>query len=69
MGQIEQLALITEALEQFAPNSKIIVAFELDKKTFGEFSKKLNENLGNETDRFSVDISGTKFYFVSEGAE
>ena len=41
MGEIEKLALITEALEQFAPNSKILVAFELGKK------KNLMTFLGN----------------------
>lgn len=73
MGEIEKLALITDALEQIAPSSKIFVAFELEKKVFDDFFRKLNTKSNEiyltDTNKFSVDISGVKFYFICEGAE
>ena len=72
MGEIEKLALITEALEQFAPNSKILVAFELVKKEFDDIFRKLNTKSDkiflSDNGRITVDISGINFHFVSEGA-
>ena len=73
MGEVEKLALITEALEQFAHNSKILVAFELGKKEFDDLFRKLNTKsdkifLG-DNGRITVDISGINFHFVSEGVE
>jgi len=73
MGEIEKLALITEALEQFAPNSKILVAFELEKKEFDDLFRKLNTKSDkiflSDNGRITVDISGINFHFVSEGAD
>jgi hypothetical protein len=64
MGEIEKLALISDALEQLVPESKITIIFELSRKMFDEFNKKLNKDNPTAGKQFNIDISGTYFYFT-----
>lgn len=69
MGEIEKLAMISDALEQLVPGSKTTIIFELNKKMFEEFNKKLNKRESNDDKNFNIDISGTYFYFTLSEAE
>jgi hypothetical protein len=44
MGEIEKLALISDALDQLIPESKTTIILELSRKMFDEFNKKLNKD-------------------------
>jgi len=69
MGEIEKVAMISDALEQLVPNSKITVIFELNKSNFEEFSKRFNKDGSSEDKNFNIDMSGTYFYFTMSEAE
>jgi hypothetical protein len=62
MGEIEKLAMISDALEQLVPGSKTTIIFELNKKM-------LNKRESNDDKNFNIDISGTYFYFTLNEAE
>ena len=69
MGEIEKLAVISDALEQLVLGSKTTVIFEMDKKVFDDFSRKLNRNGSERDNNFNIDISGTNFYFTLNEVE
>ncbi|MCF8339788.1 MAG: hypothetical protein K9I82_02350 [Chitinophagaceae bacterium] len=69
MGEIEKLAVISDALEQLVLGSKTTIIFEMDKKVFDEFSRKLNKNGSERDNNFNIDISGTNFYFTLNEVE
>jgi glutathionyl-hydroquinone reductase len=69
MGEVEKLAIISDALDQLVPNSKTTIVFELNKIAFDEFNKKLNKNGSPNDKNFNIDISGTYFYFTLNEAE
>jgi hypothetical protein len=69
MGEIEKLAVISDALEQLVLGSKTTVIFEMDKKVFDDFSRKLNKNGSERDNNFNIDISGTNFYFTLNEVE
>lgn len=69
MGEIEKLAVISDALEQLVLGSKTTIIFEMDKKVFDEFSRKLNKNGSERDNNFNIDMSGTNFYFTLNEVE
>ncbi len=69
MGEVEKLAMISDALEQLVPESKTTIIFELNKKVFEEFNKKLNKSGSDNDKNFNIDISGTYFYFTMNEVE
>jgi len=64
MGEIEKLALISDALEELIPESKTTIIFELGKDMFDKINNKLNKNGSKDSKQFNIDISGTYFYFT-----
>ena len=61
--------MISDALEQLVPESKTTIIFELNKKVFEEFNKKLNKSGSDNDKNFNIDISGTYFYFTMNEVE
>lgn len=68
LGNLNKLALITDAIDNFIPNSKAIIVFELNSE---QYNKIKSEFIGSVTpahtnNKFSVDISGTEVVFILE---
>lgn len=64
-GVIEQLALLTDGLQNIFPEGKIICVYELNDQDF----KKVQENfrkIDHSHKRFSIDISGVEHAFIHE---
>lgn len=62
---IENLALVTDAIQTIFPNGKIICVYELNNEDF----KKVQENfrkIDHTHKRFSIDISGLEHVFIHE---
>lgn len=61
---IENLALVTDAIQTMFPDGKIICVYELKEKDF----KKVQNNfrkIDSGFNRFSVDMSGTEHVFIN----
>ena len=68
LGNLNKLALITDAIDNFIPNSKAIIVFELNSE---QYNKIKSEFIGSVTpahtnNKFSIDISGTEVVFLLE---
>lgn len=64
-GVIENLALVTDAIQTMFPDGKIICVYELNEDDY----KKVQVNfrkIDNTHNRFSVNISGLEHVFISE---
>lgn len=64
---IENLALITDAMQNMFPEGKIICVYELNDDDF----KKVQENfrkIDHQHKRFSIDISGLEHVFIHENS-
>lgn len=62
---IENLALVTDAIQTMFPNGKIICVYELKEEDF----KKVQSNfrkIDSNFNRFSVDMSGTEHVFINQ---
>ena len=62
---IENLALVTDAIQTIFPEGKIICVYELNDEDY----KKVQVNfrkIDNVNKRFSVDISGLEHVFIHE---
>ena len=62
---IENLALVTDAIQTMFPDGKIICVYELNDQDF----KKVQENfrkIDNQHKRFSIDMSGLEHVFILE---
>ena len=62
---IENLALVTDAIQTMFPDGKIICVYELNDQDF----KKVQENfrkIDNQYKRFSIDMSGLEHVFIHE---
>jgi spore maturation protein CgeB len=62
---IENLALVTDAIQTIFPDGKIICVYELNNEDF----KKVQENfrkIDHTHKRFSIDISGLENVFIHE---
>ena len=62
---IENLALVTDAIQTIFPDGKIICVYELNNEDF----KKVQENfrkIDHTHKRFSIDISGLEHVFIHE---
>jgi len=68
MGELEKLAMISDALQQVLPHAKSTIIFEFKKEVFDSINKKLNTKGGGDDKKFKIDISDITFYFVSEEA-
>jgi hypothetical protein len=64
-GVLENLALITDALQTLFEDGKMICVFELKDEDF----KKVQSNfrkIDNQHKKFSIDISGVEHVFIHE---
>lgn len=64
-GVLENLALITDALQTLFENGKMICVYELTDEDF----KKVQSNfrkIDNQHKKFSIDISGVQHVFIHE---
>lgn len=64
-GVIEQLALLTDGMQNIFPEGKIICVYELNDEDF----KKVQENfrkIDHAHKRFSIDISGVEHAFIHQ---
>ena len=62
---IQELALVTDAMQTMFPNGKIICVYELNNEDF----KKVQTNfrkIDHQHQRFSIDISGLEHVFIHE---
>ena len=65
---IENLALVTDAMQTMFPSGKMICVYELNEEDF----KKVQNNfrkIDHGHKRFSVDISGLEHVFIQENYE
>jgi len=69
MGELEKLAIISDAIQQTLPNSNTTILVELTKDLFYDLNKKINKEGNLEDKKFKIDISGVSFYFISEEVE
>ena len=68
MGELEKLAMISDALQQVLPQAKPTIIFEFTKDIFDSINKTLNPSGKADDKKFKIDISGITFYFISEDA-
>ena len=61
---IENLALITDAMQTVFPNGKMICVYELETEDFKNV-QQLFRKIDHHHNRFSVDISGLEHVFIN----
>lgn len=61
---IENLALITDAMQTVFPNGRMICVYELDEDDYKDV-QKLFRKIDHHHNRFSVDISGLEHVFIN----
>ena len=63
MGDLEKMALVSDALEDLFPDSEIGVYVLLNKEEFRDKVSKLSD-IKEDTDKYSINISGIDFIFI-----
>lgn len=63
-GVIENLALVTDAMQTIFPDGKMICVYELNEDDYKEV-QKLFRKIDHHHNRFSVDISGLEHVFIN----
>lgn len=65
IGVMEKLALISDAIDSLFPKGKRVILLELGKDEYQSVSQ--NFRMGDRGNKkFSIDISGTEFIFLSD---
>ena len=64
---IENLALITDAMQTVFPNGKMICVYELEEEDFKNV-QQLFRKIDHHHNKFSVDISGLEHVFINTSA-
>jgi len=65
LGVIEKMALISDGIDSLFPNGKRVILLELGKDEYQSVVQ--NFRMGDRGNKkFSIDISGTEFIFVSD---
>jgi len=65
IGVMEKLALISDGIDSLFPNGKRVILLELGKDEYQSVVQ--NFRMGDRgSKKFSIDISGTEFIFVSD---
>lgn len=62
---IQELALVTDAMQTMFPNGKIICVYELDDQDFKKVQTNFRQ-IDHQHHRFSIDISGLEHVFIHE---
>jgi|TARA_R110000868_G_scaffold242870_3_gene498421 hypothetical protein len=67
-GDLEKLALISDAIENLFPDSQSAIIFELEELEY----KKIQSNfrkIDSIHERFKIDMSGVEIIFILKGSE
>jgi len=68
IGDIEKLALITDAIENLFPTGQSAIIFELEEEDFKKIQSYFRK-IDNNYKRFKIDISGVEVVFILKGYE
>ena len=63
LGELEKLALLSDAINDLFPNYDRMMVFELDKPEYDKIIGHFRE-IDRHHKQFSMDISGTEFHFI-----
>ena len=63
---IENLALVTDAMQTIFPEGKMICVYELNEEDFKKVQNHFRK-IDHQHKRFSIDISGLEHVFIHEG--
>ena len=64
-GVLENLALITDAMQTLFPDGKMICVFELNDEDFKKVQKNFRK-IDHGHKKFSIDMSGVEHVFIHE---
>ena len=64
-GVLENLALITDAMQTLFPEGKMICVFELNDEDFQKVQKNFRK-IDRDYKKFSIDMSGVEHVFIHE---
>jgi hypothetical protein len=67
-GIIENLALVTDAMQTIFPDGKMICVYELDEDDYKKV-QKLFRKIDHHHNRFSVDISDLEHVFINRSVD
>ena len=63
LGELEKLALLSDAINDLFPNYDRMMVFELDKPEYDKILGHFRE-IDRHHKQFLIDISGVEFYFM-----
>lgn len=63
LGDLEKLALLSDSMSEFFPNSKALVVFELSRFEYMKFMSNFRD-IDRSFTQFTVEISGVDFHFM-----
>ena len=63
LGELEKLALLSDAITDLFPNYDRMMVFELDKPEYDKIMGHFRE-IDRHHKQFLIDISGVEFYFM-----
>ena len=63
LGELEKLALLSDAINDLFPNYDRMMVFELDKPEYDKIMGHFRE-IDRHHKQFLIDISGVEFYFM-----
>jgi len=65
-GELEKLAMITDALETLFPNGQTVIVIELEENDFKTIQKNFRD-VDRNYKRFKIDISNVEIVFIQSG--
>ena len=68
MGELEKLAILSDAISDLFPNYDKMMVFELEKKDYEMMIGHFRE-IDRHHKQFLIDISGVEFYFMLKKEE
>ena len=63
MGELEKLAILSDAIGDLFPTGNRTLVFELEKEDYQKMISHFRE-IDRHHKQFSIDISGTEFHFI-----
>lgn len=65
MGELEKLAILSDAISDLFPNFDRMMVFELEKPDYDRIMSHFRE-IDHHHKQFLIDISGVEFYFMQK---
>ena len=65
LGELEKLALLSDAINDLFPTYDRMMVFELDKSEYDKIMSHFRE-IDRHHKQFLIDISGVEFYFMQK---